>query len=46
LLALAEQKVPKMIHIDVKNDQIIYLLDPQSKQEKKKTNKKSKTVEA
>lgn len=46
LLALAEQKVPKMIHIDVKNDQIIYLLDPQSKQEKKKTNKKSKTVKA
>lgn len=46
LLALAEQKVPKMIHIDVKNDQIIYLLDSQSKQEKKKTNKKSKTVEA
>lgn len=46
LLALAEQKVPKMIHIDVKNDQIIYLLDPQSKQEKKKPNKKSKAVEA
>ncbi|WP_089606289.1 type VI secretion system ATPase TssH [Acinetobacter piscicola] len=46
LVALAEQNIPKIIHIDVKDDQIIYLLDPQPKQEKKKTAKKSKAVEA
>ena len=46
LVALAEQNIPKIIHIDVKDDQIIYLLDPQPKQEKKKATKKSKAAEA
>lgn len=46
LVALAEQKLPKIIHIDVKDDEIIYLLDPQDKVAKKKTSKKTKSVEA
>ncbi|MFW2078745.1 type VI secretion system ATPase TssH [Acinetobacter sp. ULE_I010] len=46
LVALAEQKIPKIIHIDVKDDQIVYLLDPQPQQEKKKSSKKTKVVEA
>ena len=46
LVALAEQKIPKIIHIDVKDYQIIYLLDPQPQQEKKKSSKKTKVVEA
>ncbi|RZG46475.1 type VI secretion system ATPase TssH [Acinetobacter wuhouensis] len=46
LVALAEQKLPKTIHIDVKDDEIIYLLDPQDKVAKKKTSKKTKSVEA
>ena len=46
LVALAEQKLPKIIQIDVKDDQITYLLDPAPKQIKKKTAKKSKAVEA
>ena len=46
LVALAEQKLPKIIHIDVKNDEIIYLLDPQAQPAKKKASKKAKNVEA
>lgn len=46
LVALAEQKIPKIIHIDVKDDQIVYLLDPQPQQEKKKSSKKTNVVEA
>lgn len=46
LVALAEQKIPKIIHIDVKDDQIVYLLDPQPLQEKKKSSKKTNVVEA
>lgn len=46
LVALAEQKIPKVIHIDTKDDEIIYLLDPQAKPAKKKSSKKSKVVEA
>jgi type VI secretion system protein VasG len=46
LVALAEQKIPKLIHIDTKDDEIIYLLDPQAKSAKKKSSKKPKVVEA
>jgi type VI secretion system protein VasG len=46
LVALAEQKIPKVIHIDTKEDEIIYLLDPQTKSAKKKPSKKPKVVEA
>ena len=46
LVALAEQKLPKLINIDVKDDEIIYQLDPEQKQPKKKSTKKAKTVEA
>ncbi len=46
LVALAEQKLPKIIHIEVKDDEIIYLLDPKAQPAKKKASKKTKNVEA
>ncbi|OTG90674.1 type VI secretion system ATPase TssH [Acinetobacter sp. ANC 3832] len=46
LVALAEQKLPKLIFIDVKDDEITYQLDPQPKESKKRSAKKAKTTEA
>ncbi|WP_121975381.1 type VI secretion system ATPase TssH, partial [Acinetobacter stercoris] len=46
LVALSEQHLPKLIMIDVKDDEIIYQLDPKSKTTKKKTVKKTKPVTA
>ena len=46
LVALAEQKLPKLIFIDVKDDEITYQLDPQPKEPKKRSAKKAKTTEA
>lgn len=45
LLALAEQKLPQIIVIDVEDNDIVYQLDPQPKS-KKQQQKKSKTTEA
>lgn len=42
LLALSEQKLPQQIWIDVKDDEFVYVLDPQNKVSKKKNLKKSK----
>lgn len=42
LLALSEQKLPQQIWIDVKDDEFVYVLDPQNKASKKKNLKKSK----
>ncbi|MGE8683295.1 MAG: type VI secretion system ATPase TssH [Acinetobacter sp.] len=46
LMAMSEQKIPSIIEIDVKDDEIIYVLDPKAKTAKKHSSKKSKTVEA
>ncbi|OTG79723.1 ClpV1 family T6SS ATPase [Acinetobacter sp. ANC 5054] len=46
LMAMSEQKIPSLIEIDVKDDDIIYLLDPKAKLTKKRNTKKPKTVEA
>ena len=46
LMAMSEQKIPSIIEIDVKDDEIIYVLDPKAKVTKKRSSKKSKTVEA
>ena len=46
LMALAEQKIPQLIHIDVKDDEIIYQLDPEQKTAKKRSSKKAKMTEA
>ena len=43
LVALAEQKLPKIIMIDAKDDEIQYLLDPVAKAAKKRTSKKLKS---
>ncbi|TCB33234.1 AAA family ATPase [Acinetobacter sp. ANC 4635] len=45
LLALAEQKLPQVIVIDVEDNDIVYQLDPQPKS-KKRQQKKSKATEA
>ena len=42
LVALAEQKLPKLIVIDSKNDDISYQLDPVAKDTKKRSSKKTK----
>ena len=42
LLALSEQKLPQQIWIDMKDDEFVYVLDPQNKASKKKNLKKSK----
>lgn len=41
LVALSEQKTPQLIVIDVKDDDIIYQLDPVAKKTKKRTNAKT-----
>ena len=46
LMAMSEQKIPSAIEIDVKDDEIIYVLDPKSKPAKKRSSKKTKTLEA
>ncbi|HCS1003182.1 TPA: type VI secretion system ATPase TssH [Acinetobacter baumannii] len=43
LVALADQKLPKLIMIDAKDDEIQYLLDPVAKPAKKRTSKKLKS---
>jgi type VI secretion system protein VasG len=43
LMALSEEKVPEKIQIEVKNDEIIYLLDPQQVKVKIKRIRKKKT---
>ncbi|MDO7473189.1 type VI secretion system ATPase TssH [Acinetobacter baumannii] len=43
LVALADQKLPKLIMIDAKDDEIQYLLDPVAKSAKKRTSKKLKS---
>lgn len=43
LMALSEEKVPEKIQIEVKNDEIIYLLDPQQVKVKIKRIQKKKT---
>lgn len=43
LVALAEQKLPKIIMIDAKDDEIQYVLDPVVKAAKKRTSKKLKS---
>ncbi|RPE30246.1 type VI secretion system protein VasG [Acinetobacter sp. BIGb0102] len=42
LVALADHKLPKLINIDTKDDEIIYQLDPVVKTTKKRTSKKAK----
>lgn len=42
LVALADHKLPKLINIDTKDDDIIYQLDPVEKTSKKRTGKKAK----
>ena len=42
LIALAEHKLPKLIVIDTKDDEIIYQLDPREKNTKKRSSKKLK----
>jgi type VI secretion system protein VasG len=48
LIAMSDQKLPSLIEIQVKNDEIVYLLDPVpvTKKTKKISNKKVKTAEA
>lgn len=46
LMALAEQRIPKLIKIDAKDDEIEYLLDPVEKPVKKRSTKKAKETEA
>ena len=46
LMALSEQKLPKRIVIDVKDDEIVYQLDPEQKASKKRSPKKAKTETA
>ncbi|WP_038345259.1 type VI secretion system ATPase TssH [Acinetobacter sp. A47] len=42
LVALADHKLPKLINIDTKDDDIIYQLDPVEKTSRKRTGKKAK----
>ncbi len=37
LLALSEQKIPKLIRIEVKNDEILYHIDPKTKLKRRKS---------
>ncbi len=47
LMAMSEQNIPSVIEIDVKDDEIIYVLDPKSQTcRKKRSSKKTKTLEA
>lgn len=46
LMALADQKLPKLIKIDSKDNDIIYSLDPVAKPAKKRAPKKAKETEA
>lgn len=46
LMALADQKLPKVIKIDSKDNEIEYILDPVAKPAKKRTAKKTKETEA
>lgn len=46
LMALAEQKLPKLIKIDSKDNDIVYSLDPVAKPAKKRVPKKVKETEA
>lgn len=46
LMALADQKLPKLIKIDSKDNEIEYLLDPVEKPVKKRAPKKAKATEA
>lgn len=46
LMALADQKLPKLIKIDSKDNDIIYSLDPVAKSAKKRAPKKAKETEA
>lgn len=46
LVALADQKLPKLIVIGVQEDEITYQLDPLSKVAKKRTSKKLKSTQA
>lgn len=43
LMALSEEKMPEKIQIEVENDEIIYLLDPQQPKAKTKRIRKKKT---
>ncbi|MCW8040443.1 MULTISPECIES: type VI secretion system ATPase TssH [Acinetobacter] len=45
LMAMSEQKVPRLIEISVKNDEIHYALDPKNQMAKKQKTKKSKALE-
>lgn len=45
LVCLAEQKLPKQIYIDVRDEEIVYQLDPVAKTTKKRT-KKTNVLEA
>ncbi|QXW24522.1 type VI secretion system ATPase TssH [Acinetobacter johnsonii] len=45
LMAMSEQKVPHLIEISVKNDEIHYALDPKNQMAKKHKTKKSKALE-
>ncbi|MEN3978317.1 type VI secretion system ATPase TssH [Acinetobacter sp. CWB-B33] len=45
LMAMSEQKVPRLIEINVKNDEIHYALDPKNQMAKKQKTKKSKALE-
>ena len=45
LMAMSEQKVPRLIEISVKNDEIHYALDPKNQMSKKQKTKKSKALE-
>ena len=46
LVALADQKLPKLIVIDVQEDEITYQLDPQTQVATKRTRKKIKSTQA
>lgn len=45
LMAMSEQKIPRLIEINVKNDEIHYALDPKNQMAKKQKTKKSKALE-
>lgn len=46
LVAMSEQKIPGLIQIDVRNDEIHYALDPEEEPTKKHKTRKSKLTEA
>ncbi|RZG66888.1 type VI secretion system ATPase TssH [Acinetobacter bouvetii] len=45
LMAMSEQRIPRLIEINVKNDEIHYALDPKNQMTKKQKTKKSKALE-